>query len=117
MENRLCHFEFQASDVAKTKEFYSKIFDWEFEDSTEGYTMIKTGTAPDGGLMAKPEGAPAPCLQVYFLVDSVEETLKKVKNAGGQVLVPKTPVQDMGFFAFFMGPDDVGVGIWESAKK
>ena len=117
MGNHLCHFEFQASDVAKTKEFYSKIFDWEFEAGTEGYTMIKTGKEPGGGLMAKPEGAPFPCLQVYFIVDSVAETLEKVKKAGGQVLVPKTPVADMGFFGFFMGPDNVGVGIWESAKK
>ncbi|UCF77705.1 MAG: VOC family protein [Candidatus Eiseniibacteriota bacterium] len=117
MGNQLCHFEFQVTDVAKTKEFYSKVFDWKFDDSMEGYTMIKTGTAPEGGMMLKPEGAPFPALQVYFLVDSADQTLEKVKKAGGQVLVPKTPVGDMGFFAFFMGPDNIGVGIWESAKK
>lgn len=117
MANHLCHFEFQASDVAKMQEFYSKVFDWKFEDAMEGYTMIKTGKEPDGGLMAVPEGAPGPSLQAYFMVDSADETLEKVKKAGGQVLVPKTPVHDMGFFAFFMGPDNVGVGIWESAKK
>jgi predicted enzyme related to lactoylglutathione lyase len=117
MGNHLCHFEFQASDVAKTKQFYSKVFDWKFEEGTEGYTMIRTGKEPDGGLMAKPEGAPFPCLQVYFSVESIDETLKRVNGAGGQVLVPKTPIPDIGFFAFFMGPDNVGVGIYEPAKK
>jgi predicted enzyme related to lactoylglutathione lyase len=117
MGNHLCHFEIQASDVAKMKEFYSKVFDWEFEEAMEGYTMIKTGKEPGGGLMAVPEGAPGPSFQAYFFVDSVDETLEKVKDAGGQVLVPKTPIPDIGFFAFFMGPDDVGVGIYESAKK
>ena len=117
MANDLCHFEFMANDVSRTQNFYSKVFDWKFEGGEGDYVMIRTGKDPDGGLMKKPAEAPAPSLQVYFRVDKIEDTLEKARGAGGSILVPKTPVSDMGWFAIFADPDGIAVGIWQSAKR
>jgi uncharacterized protein len=117
LANYLCHFEFMGSVAAKTKAFYSKVFDWKYGKEIGGYTMVSTGQAPDGGIMTKPAEAPAPCFQVYFFVGSIEATLEKVRMAGGDVIVPKTPVGDMGWFAIFADPDGIPVGIWKSAEK
>ena len=117
MANYLCHFEFMGSDAAKTKAFYSKVFDWKYGEEIGGYTMVSTGQAPDGGIMTKPAQAPAPCFQVYFLVSSIEGTLEKARRAGGNVIVPKTLVGDMGWFAIFADPDGIPIGIWKSAEK
>jgi predicted enzyme related to lactoylglutathione lyase len=116
--NTLCHFEFMTPDTEKTKEFYGKVFDWTFE-SWEGpmkYEMIKTGAAPEGGLMEKPPQAPCPALNVYFMVDDVAETLEKAKRAGGTVIVTRMEIPGVGFHGMFMDTDGIAVGLFEELK-
>ena len=119
MGNPLCHFELMVGDVEKAKEFYGKIFDWEFktDEAMPEYTMIDTGTEPGGGLMKKPGEAPHFALSQYFLVDSIEETLGKVEGAGGKTGVPKMEIPNVGWWALFLDPDGIPVGIFESANK
>jgi predicted enzyme related to lactoylglutathione lyase len=119
VKNSLCHFEFMTSDPEKTKDFYGKVFNWTFQ-SWEGpvkYELIKTGAAPEGGLMEKPEQAPHPALNVYFLVDDVEATLETAKQAGGTVIVPKMEIPAVGFRGMFMDPDGIPVGVFEESKQ
>jgi predicted enzyme related to lactoylglutathione lyase len=106
------------NDVAKAKEFYGKVFDWKFEDTTDPmpYTMVRTGQAPEGGIMAKPPEAPHPSLNVYFLVDDVDATLAKATEAGGQVVVPKMDIPKIGAFGFFSDPDGIVVGVFQETK-
>lgn len=116
MSNELCHFELMVSDVDKAKVFYGKIFDWKFTGSDmPGYTMIDTGKEPGGGMMKKPDEVPGFALSVYYLVDSIDETLKKVADAGGCMLVPKMEIPTIGWWALFTDPDGIPVSIFESA--
>jgi len=80
-----------------------------------GYTLIHTGQEPTGGVFAKPAEAPYPCLNVYFTVADLDETLKKATGRGGEVLVPKTPIPGVGHFAMFTDPEGIPVGIVEHA--
>ena len=118
MANHICHFEFMCNDVAKTKEFYGKVFDWKFEETSSPmpYTMVRTGQAPEGGVMAKPPEAPHPSLNIYFLVDDVSATLEKATQAGGTVVVPKTDIPQIGAFGFFCDPDGIVVGVFQEPK-
>jgi predicted enzyme related to lactoylglutathione lyase len=103
-----------VNDVAKARAFYSKVFDWKLEASNSSeYVMIKTGAPPFGGMMAKPPMAPMPSLNVYFSVPSADETLRKVVELGATIIVPKTEVPAMGWFAMFLDPDGIPVGIFE----
>jgi predicted enzyme related to lactoylglutathione lyase len=119
MANHICHFEFMCNDVPKAKEFYGKIFDWSFEDTVEPmpYTMIRTGTAPEGGMMVVPPEAPMPALNVYFEVDNVTATLEKATQAGGQVMVPATEIPQIGTMGFFADPDGIVVAVFQHLKK
>jgi predicted enzyme related to lactoylglutathione lyase len=119
MANHVCYFEFMVGDVAKARAFYDKIFDWKFSQppGMSGYTMIDTGKEPMGGMMKKPDQAPAPGLSIYFYVDSIDETLKKAQAAGARPGMPKTEIPNMGWWAFFFDPDGICVMIYESAKK
>jgi len=48
-----------------------------------------------------------------FLVESIEETIKKVEAAGGKVHIPKTEIGgDMGFFARVIDTEGNLQGIW-----
>jgi len=105
-----------VSDVDKAKEFYGKIFDWKFSASDmPEYTVIETGVEPGGGMMKKPDEAPGFALSVYYLVESIDETLKKVADAGGRMLVPKMEIPTIGWWALFADPDGIPVSIFESA--
>lgn len=111
----LCHFEFMTDDPDKCRAFYANVFGWEFDDkSMEGYTLVKTGTQPEGGLMKRPPEAPNVALNVYFMVDDIDATLGKVEQSGGNVIVPKTAIPNVGSFAFFEDLEGICVGIFQS---
>jgi len=111
----LCHFEFSSDDPGKCREFYAGVFGWEFDDkSMPDYTLIDTGTKPGGGLMKRPPEAPTPALSAYFMVDDINETLEKVRQGGGRVIVPKTPIPNVGEFAVFADPEGIVVGVFRS---
>jgi predicted enzyme related to lactoylglutathione lyase len=116
MTNALCHFEFMTGNVDSTRSFYSAIFGWKFDDhAVPGYTLIHTGHEPTGGMFPKPDAAPSSCMNVYFTVPSIDDTLKAVKANGGQVLVPKTAVPNVGHLAMFMDPEGIAVGLMQPA--
>jgi predicted enzyme related to lactoylglutathione lyase len=118
MANAICHFEFMSNDPARSKKFYGSIFDWTFDDQgMPGYTMVKTGADPGGGIFEKPKEAPAPALNVYVLVENIEETLGKAKAAGGHVIKDRTPIPETGAWAMFSDPDGICVGIFEPLKR
>jgi predicted enzyme related to lactoylglutathione lyase len=109
----LCHWELMVSDVEKAKAFYRRVFDWRFDDASPEYTMIDTGKPPGGGLMAKPPSAPAAALNTYFLVDDIDRTLRNAVEAGAIVAVPKTEIPNVGWFAMFLDPDQIPIGIFK----
>jgi uncharacterized protein len=112
--NPLVYFELMVSDVEKSKAFYGKVFDWKFEkDKSMDYTMIRTGQEPGGGMMKKPDQAPMFALSVYFQVDDIDDTLKKVEAAGGKRGMPRQEIPDMGWWAMFFDPDGIPVMIWQ----
>lgn len=111
----LCHFELMSNDPARCKRFYGDLFGWEFDDtSMPEYTMINTGSEPGGGLMQRPEQAPCPALNVYFMVEDIDATLTKAGVAGAQVCVPKTPIPGTGWFAMILDPEGIPVGLFQT---
>ena len=117
MPNPLCHFELMTEDPEKCKAFYGAVFDWKFDDaSMPGYTLINTGTEPTGGVFPKPAEAPGVCLSAYFQVDDIDATLAKATEGGGTVLVPKTPIPNVGHFAMFADPEGIPVGIMQPSR-
>ncbi|MDP2344663.1 MAG: VOC family protein [Deltaproteobacteria bacterium] len=117
MGNPIRHWEFMVNNPEKVKEFYRKVFSWRFDSETyPNYTNVITGEKPEGGLMKNTtKGAPS-SLNVYFEVDAVEPVLRNVIEAGGKVIVPRTEIPNIGWFAFFEDPESIPVGILELKK-
>ena len=112
MGNPLCHFELMTDDVVRCKAFYGAVFDWKFDEATmPGYTIVQTGQDPNGGVFPRPKNAPHPCMNIYFKVSDIDKTLAKAADRGGKVLVPKTPIPNVGYFAMFADPEGIVVGI------
>jgi uncharacterized protein len=111
------HFEIPADDPEKLSTFYTGLFDWKIEKWQGGnmdYWMIQAapeGEGVNGGMMKRQH--PQQPITVYFNVESVNDFSKKVTDLGGKVLMPKTPVPAMGWFAVCLDPQNNVFALWE----
>jgi hypothetical protein len=116
MPHPVVHFEIPADDVARIKEFYAQLFGWTMQTPPGmlEYTMVETATGGqgiNGGIMKRqmPQQRPVN----YVAVESVSEYANKVQQLGGQVVVPKTPIPKMGYFAVCLDPEGNPIGLFE----
>ncbi len=90
--------ELLTTDVEGSKTFYEAVFGWS-ATTHEGempYTEFKLNDRSIAGMMAKPPMMPAeipPFWGVYFAVEDTDATVAKVKELGGQVVVPATDIE------------------------
>jgi uncharacterized protein len=83
--------ELQAADGKAAFDFYANLFGWTKADAIDMgpmgiYQLFATNDVPVGGMMTKPETAPAPFWLYYFNVDDINAAVTRVKGARGQVL-------------------------------
>lgn len=86
---KINYLEFPAKDLAKTKSFFEKVFDWKFEDFGTSYTAF-SGAGIDGGFFESTQHSSTSNggALVIFYSHSLEETLSKIKNGGGILVKP-----------------------------
>ena len=126
--DKVVHFEIPVDDRARAKEFYASIFEWDVQDSDMGggavYTMAgtvavdekmqpKESGAINGGLMDRTSQLSVPVITIG--VDSIDDSLKKVEAGGGSTITPRTPIPNMGAFAYFKDTEGNVMGLWETA--
>ena len=129
MDRTIVHFEIPANNPEKLSEFYKSLFGWKIEKMSMGemgdYWMIETraGTAQNmekaqstagvnGGMMKKMDSTQRPVN--YVMVESVDDFSKKIQNLGGKIIIPKTPIPNMGAFAVALDPEGNPFGVFES---
>ncbi len=108
----IVYFEIHFEDAERAKKFYTELFDWKIEKApgTE-YYMITTQEGTNGGMMKRFNINQK--ITDYFGVHSVRESAAKVETLGGKILVPKTAIAKMGYFALCMDPEGNVFGFWE----
>jgi predicted enzyme related to lactoylglutathione lyase len=118
MKNIFCHIEIPTLDLPKCRDFYSRLFKWKIKEWSPDYYMINTGGKEGGAgmMLGKPEEF-KPGIGVYVCVDSIDGTLVKVEPAGGKIIVPKTEIPKMGWFAILADSENNSIGIFEGMKK
>ena len=88
MGRPVVHFEIGCRDKARTAEFFSKLFDWNTQESGPA-TMIDTaaGSGINGHITALGH-EPHNYVTVYVDVDDVQSYLDKATALGGKALTP-----------------------------
>ncbi len=116
-----CWNELATHDVQKAKDFYGKMFDWEFKDiKTEEmqYTIVKSNDKEFAGMWQIPQDKQIPPHWMsYILVSDVKAALEKAQNNGATVKVEITKAGEMGHFAIIIDPIGAHVALWEPSKK
>lgn len=120
----IVHFEIGGRDAKKSREFYSKLLGWEFEDYGGAQMVTNIGHRPDGtagmgigGHINALGHEPHNYVTVYAMVDDLQATLDKAGSLGGKTIVPPTEVPGMGYFAWFSDPDGNVIGLWKTMEK
>jgi predicted enzyme related to lactoylglutathione lyase len=61
--------------------------------------------------------APGQAIVNYIQVESVDDHVAQVQELGGQVLLPKSPVPGMGWFAQFLDTEGNCFAVWQSDES
>lgn len=84
--HHISYIEFPARDLAATKDFFSKVFDWSFSDYGPEYTSFADSGVAGGFFKAELSANTANGSALIVLYSSdLEDTLAKVVAAGGSV--------------------------------
>jgi len=121
MGQPVVHWEFWSEDPERASEFYRKVFEWDIKSMPEmNYNIVETGGKGgiNGGIMTPQRSGPWPGkLSFYIDVDNLDSYAKKIKAAGGKILVDKQQVPGMGTFSLFEDPDGRVLGIWKQQAQ
>lgn len=126
MSGRLVHFEIPYDDKGRAENFYSQAFGWDLTSLPEmGYTLVTTGPSGDqgptepgyigGGMMSRDDSpSPGPILVVD--VEDIDQALERIGELGGETVMGRTEVGDMGFSAYFRDTEGNLMGLWETRR-
>ena len=120
------YFQIPADDISRAQDFYKKVFGWEMqkwnnsENSEQEYWMFQTkddeGNPGIGGGLMKRQ-SPQHTVTNFITVSSIEEYSLKIEQSGGKVIMPKTEIPNMGFFAVFLDTENNMCGIFEGKNS
>jgi predicted enzyme related to lactoylglutathione lyase len=77
--------ELATPDPARARDFFAALLGWTVEPEESGYGVIKNQGALNGGVRPPQDGEPTHWL-VYFTIASLDDTVKKIREAGGSVI-------------------------------
>lgn len=107
--NALNWFEIPVTDLSRAKKFYETIFEIKMEEM--GMPGMKYAMFPfdpmkgkiAGGLAQSPMHIPSASGAIIYLNANpdLQTVLNRIEAAGGKITMPKTPIGQNGFMAFF----------------
>ena len=118
MDHIICHFEIPADNVQSLAGFYTKLFGWKIEQlpGFGDYWSVRTSEAEGalgGGMMKRQH--PQQAIMNYVLVEDVAAYAAKAEELGAKVLLPKTEIPGMGWFAVIDDPQGNCLGLFQEA--
>jgi predicted enzyme related to lactoylglutathione lyase len=129
--NRVVHFEIHAKDKEKMQKFYSDVFGWTIQQmgpEMGSYIVVTTGGDSksddpktwgiNGGITTRmgdlpKDGAAVNAYVCIIGVEDVDESINKVKSAGGTIALEKMDVPGVGKLAYVKDPEGNIFGMLE----
>jgi predicted enzyme related to lactoylglutathione lyase len=86
---KICYLELPATDIARSADFYQRVFGWRIRQRGDGSTAFDDAVGEVSGtwvLGRQPSSQVG--LLVYVMVDSVRSTLDAIVAGGGAIVQP-----------------------------
>jgi hypothetical protein len=86
---KICYIEIPTTDIARSAEFYSRVFGWQIRKRGDGATAFDDGVGQVSGtwVTGRPP-ATSPGLMVYIMVDDAAAAVQSVVANGGEIVQP-----------------------------
>ncbi|MEJ6023350.1 VOC family protein [Ramlibacter sp. PS4R-6] len=120
------HFEMPYDDRERVAKFYRTVFSWDLKmlgEDMGNYVLATTATpgervgheaaygAIGGGFFKRNNDWPAQYPSVVIAVQDIRAAMKKVKDAGGEVLGEPMPIPGVGDYVSFLDTEKNRVSI------
>jgi predicted enzyme related to lactoylglutathione lyase len=144
LDGEPCWADVQTPDPQTTQHFYGALFGWTFRSSGPefgDYVMCSKDDRLVAGITPPPPGAPAnlstrsnlptpsnlstqshlstpshlSTWSVYLATSDIEQTARRVEQAGGKLLTPPMEVPAQGRMLVAMDPTGAAFGAWQAA--
>ena len=123
MSGRVVHFEIPFDDGDRARSFYREAFGWQLMDvpgmsytlATTGPTAEQGATEPgfiNGGMLRRQNPNDTPIMVIE--VDDIDVALATIESLGGQTLLGRQQVGEMGWAAYFKDVEGNSMGLWQS---
>ena len=86
---KICYIEMPATDIARSADFYHRVFGWNIRKRGDGSTAFDDAVNEVSGtwVLERPP-FPKPGLLIYVMVDSVAAAMDAVVANGGEIVQP-----------------------------
>lgn len=114
---KICYLEMPATDIARSADFYRKVFGWNIRTRGDGATAFDDTTGEVSGAFATkrpPSGNPG--LLFYIMVDSVTQAAAAVVANGGEIVQP-IGADAPEITARFRDPGGNVIGLYQEPSK
>jgi predicted enzyme related to lactoylglutathione lyase len=117
-KNPIVHVEWWTRDPSRVRGFYESVFNWTFDDNMPGYTLINTGSNEGGGGIMPIQGEEnSPGIRPYVAVEDLAAYEERVRTAGGEIVMSRQEVPNMGLFTLVRDVDGNVFGLWQPVKR
>jgi predicted enzyme related to lactoylglutathione lyase len=120
MSHRISHFEIPADEPALLAEFYRQLFDWQIRPiAAAGFDYWACSTGEGEGI----DGAitrrltPNQGITNYVSVEDILAVEQKARSLGARVLVSRSAVAGMGWYALLADPQGNPIGLWQKDPR
>ena len=115
--NSLANYAINADDPERAQRFYSEVFGWTFTPRSSYDFQISGDSSGVFGVLQKRrqlvDGVTTVAFECSIAVSDLDETLRTVQIAGGEILMPPTRVPSVGVLAFVQDTEGNAVGIMQ----
>ncbi|QDG89387.1 VOC family protein [Pseudarthrobacter sp. NIBRBAC000502770] len=113
-----CWIDLMTSDPEKSREFYTALFGWTYEEGDQekygGYITAFANGAMVAGMMKNDAGSGYPDVwTTYLRVEDIQATADAAVAAGGQVLMGPMEVPEQGHMAMLGDAGGAAIGAWQ----
>lgn len=118
MGNPFWHIELRTKDVAKAKQFYKSMFDWQLDEGHKDYTIFRTGEEVSGGIMEDTASSGMSSHWVPAIeVEDIRASTSKAVQLGAKVIEDVTEEGEWGWYSTIVDPTGAMLHLFQQRQK
>ena len=113
--SRVIHFEIPVDKPERAMKFYANCFGWEIGawGGPADYFLATTGPVDEPCINGALTRRSSTWAAYHIAVASVDETLKKIQEAGGKLAAPKSTIPGVGYAAYCRDTEGNAIAIFQ----